>query len=176
MKLRLLPVLITAAVSSVVLFGGWFAYLSMAMENPLKETVDKLPNASLVDLKIGQESVEIALKLDQNADLKQIYNQLGSSVRDKLDGRSMELTIIDQPSAKLEKAWSEVLFTIAEAMGSKQYSRIPLVLNELVKENKLGGVNVTMDDKNVYIELNDGSDYKVVILPRQPAVMEAWGK
>ena len=39
MKLRLLPVVLSVIISAGVLFGGWFAYTSFAMENPLSDII-----------------------------------------------------------------------------------------------------------------------------------------
>ncbi len=52
MKLRLLPVVMSVIISAGVLFGGWFAYTSLAMENPLSDIISKVPGVASSTMKL----------------------------------------------------------------------------------------------------------------------------
>lgn len=174
MELRPLPVLISVAVTSAVLFGGWFAYRSLAMENPLSETVHGIPGVVKADMTIDSDTVHLELALEPDADLRAIMAQIREEGQDIIEDRNIELTIDNNASPELDGWWSRMLFDVAEAMEHRRYSDIPKTLN--ANKDLLEGLSVhtSMDDENVYIRLNHGNHSKFVVLPREPAMLGVW--
>ena len=175
MKLRLLPVVITVLLSSGVLFGGWFAYQSFAMEDPFLEkvaAVEGIAGEPVVEIQREQAVVRIAL--EPGASLREAYQAIVEAGASSLGDRDVVVEAASESSEALEAWWSGALFDVAQAMETKQYSRIPERLRELAKANGSMQVNTEMDDTNVYITLVDGPNSKHVILPRQPAMMGVW--
>ncbi|WP_166239458.1 hypothetical protein [Paenibacillus turpanensis] len=174
MKLRLLPILTSVIVSSVVLFGGWFVYHSVAKENPLLETVQAIEGVEKAEMQYGRTSVELELTLAPDVDLSKVIKEIRSKGASYLDNRSLEVDVAESASEELEKLWSKALFDVAEAMETKQYSRIPDALQK--QAEGLGVVvDTRMDELNVYITMKDGTGAtKHVIMPRKPATLGVW--
>ncbi|MNJ62803.1 hypothetical protein D3C77_586580 [compost metagenome] len=82
--------------------------------------------------------------------------------------RELQVEVEDQASDRLNDVWEEVLFSVAEAMESKQYTEITTALDALQEEHTNVTANTDMDDNNVYITLSDGQVSKFIILPRVP--------
>lgn len=83
MKLRLLPVILSVVVSASVLFGGYFAYQSVAMENPPQNVVTSIPGVELVQMNLSGTKAELELKLASDTSLRDVYQQIqkqGASV------------------------------------------------------------------------------------------------
>lgn len=76
MKLRLLPLLVSVTISATLLFGGWFAYQSFAMENPLSAIVSSTPGVEHVQTRISSEAALIELKLASGTSLREVYNRI----------------------------------------------------------------------------------------------------
>jgi hypothetical protein len=171
MKLRLVPILITVATTSALLFGGWFFYHSMVMENPLKNAIQGVHGVKQVTTNINSNQIAIDLKLTNDTDLLDLYAKITKEGSALLSNRDLKLNLDSQSSPELEKWWSATLFEVAQAMETKHYADIPQVLK--AKAQKIPGLNVTteMDDKNVYVRLTDGVYSKYIILPRKPAQM-----
>jgi hypothetical protein len=175
-KLRLLPMVISVAVSSVVLFGGWFGYHSLAVENPLMSIVQGVPGVQDAQIDLKSDEVDVSLKLDPHAgaSLRQVYQAIvtqGSSIIGK---RAVKLNVTNESSAALDRWWSSALFDVAQAMETKQYASIPKVLNQRKAELPGLSVSAEMDDNNVYVQLTDGNKSKYVILPRTGAKTGVW--
>ncbi|MEX2460365.1 MAG: hypothetical protein WD469_03550 [Paenibacillaceae bacterium] len=171
MKLRLIPILITVAASSALLFGGWFFYHSMVMENPIKAVILGVQGVNQVTTDINSKQVSIDLDLGKDADLRNLYSTISTEGASLLRNRELKLNLESQSSPELEQWWSTALFEVAQAMDTKHYAVIP----ETLKNKALGmpglAVETAMDETNVYVRLTDGENSKYIILPRTPAQM-----
>jgi hypothetical protein len=174
MKLRLLPVIFSVAVSSAVLFGGWFTYNSLAMENPLANIINKAPGVESSTLDFSSNQANIKLTLKPDADLREIVQKITKDGSSMIGQRKVNFDVSGQSSPELDAWWSKALFDVAQAMETRQYAEIPKALQSHAAELSGLQVNTEMDENNVYIRLTDGKYSKFVILPRIPAQMGVW--
>jgi hypothetical protein len=174
MKLRPIPILITVAASSALLFGGWFLYNSKVVENPINHAIMGVQGVEQVTTNINNTQVSIDLQLSKDADLRNLYSTISKEGTSLLSNRELKLNLNSQSSPELEQWWSTVLFEVAQAMDTRHYADIPQVLK--AKDNQIPGLTVMseMDDINVYVRLTDGTHSKYIILPRTPAQMGVW--
>ncbi|AFC29939.1 hypothetical protein [Paenibacillus mucilaginosus] len=178
MKLRLLPVILSVLVSSSLLFGGYFAYQSFAMENPLQKTVSGIKGVELVAMDLSGTSAAMEIKLEKGTSLREVYHQIQSQGGTALARKDLKLKVTNPGSARLEQWWSTALFDIAQAMETKQYAQIPATLKEKAAQADQTGGAITatteMDENYVYITLTDGEASKYIMLPRAAAKMGVW--
>jgi hypothetical protein len=174
MKLRLLPIIISVVVSAVVLFGGWFAYNSYAMEHPLTDIANKAPGVESSTATLSSTQVILELKLKQDANLREIVQQISKQGSSIIAQRELIVRVTGQSSAELDAWWSKALFDVAQAMETKQYANIPLTLQ--AKAASVSGLTVDtqMDSKYVYVRLSKGTSSKFIMLPRVSAKMGVW--
>lgn len=174
MKLKLMPILLAVACSSVILFGGWFVYRSYAMETPLATMVSEAPGVEEADINLTNNSIHINLKLNEEANLREIYEHIQTEGAGILGKRQLNITLENNSSPALDQWWSVVLFDIAQAMETRNYSTIPVTLQE--KAADLSGLQTIteIDDTNVYIQLTYQDKSKYIILPRVPAQLGVW--
>jgi hypothetical protein len=174
LNLKLTPIILAVVGSSAILFGGWFVYHSVAMENPLNEALNGTPGVESSEASIGGDKVVFDLKLNSQAQLREIVHELEKKNSDVAGNRDLELRVQSNSSPALEEWWSRALFDVAQAMETSQYANIPASLEQ--KSGQLTGLKVQseMDEKNVYIQLTEGEHVKFVILPRNPAKMGVW--
>ncbi|MEW9698935.1 hypothetical protein [Paenibacillus sp. SI8] len=170
MKLRLLPVVLSVIVSSAVLFGGWFAYTSLAMENPLSDIIGKAPGVVSSTMKFDSNEVNIDLTLKPDANLRDIVNQIQTEGSSVIGKRTIHVEVTGTPSAKLEAWWSKALFEVAQAMETKHYADIPATLQKYAADVPNMKVDSEMDNSYVYIRLSDGESTKFVMLPRSSQI------
>lgn len=175
MKIRLLPVIISVCVSAVLLFGGYFAYRSVAMENPLHSVVSGIPGVELVSLKLNGDKAEVEVKLAPEASLREVYQRIESEGASVLKGRELELKTADSPDTALDQWWSSALFEVAQAMETMHYADIPKSLEARAEASGSGlKVETEMDEKYVYVTLRNGEAVKRIMLPRTPAKLGVW--
>lgn len=174
MKLRLWPIAASVIVSSVVLFGGWFLYDSLAMEDPLSRIVQQQPGIEHSKIDIGSRTVTIELTPAPDANLREIYKSISEQGSSIIGDRNVNLVVSDTSSSELDRWWSSALFDVAEAMESKHYAAIPTAL-EAKKTSYPGlAVSTEMDDRYVYVHMTDGAHDKFELLPRQSSMIGVW--
>ncbi|MBP1994776.1 hypothetical protein [Paenibacillus eucommiae] len=174
MKLRLLPVAISVIVSFVILFGGWFAYHSLAMEQPLTGVINKLPGVEHSSIAMNSAQVKIELTLKEDADLREIVRNINLEGASIVGKRQLVIKPVGNTSPELEAWWSKALFDVAQAMENRQYSDIPKNLEELALSDQGMKVDTQMDDSYVYVRLTDGTNSKFLMLPRISAKIGVW--
>ncbi|SDW29326.1 hypothetical protein [Paenibacillus sp. CF384] len=175
MKIRLLPAIITAVITAGLLVGGWYIHRNVATIEPLERIVAETPGVIEGVPVIDRSSVTIALKLDRDASLRDVYDTIATKGDDMIGKRELKLEFRnDNTTKQLDAVWSTMLFDIAQAMEHRNYADIPATLKQV--QNKFAGVTAEseMDDVNVYITLKDSKSEKHIVLPRTPNTLGAW--
>ncbi|CAM4400986.1 hypothetical protein FHS16_001842 [Paenibacillus endophyticus] len=175
MRPRVIPIVITAAISAGVLFGGWAIYNQVALAAPL-EQVAKNVNGVIASDKpvIAGDKVTLSLELADDASLRDVYEHIEANGKKVFDERQLILNIKQNTDKELDEIWFAAMFDIAEAMENKTYSGIPAAMNKAAAANKDVEVTTEMDDVNVYVTLRNSDAVKYVVLPRMSVQLEAW--
>ncbi|WP_139999498.1 hypothetical protein [Paenibacillus paridis] len=175
LKPRVIPIIVTAAITAVVLFGGWAIYNQVAVAAPLEQVVNGVSGVASSDKPVmNRNQVDIRLSLAPDANLKDVYQSIASNGKKVFGDRTLSLAFDGDSSKQLDQLWNQSLFAVAEAMENKTYSSIPAAMNEAAKSMTNVSVTTEMDDINVYVTLKDKEAVKYVVLPRNSAQLEAW--
>src|SRR5690554_2145631 len=125
LKIRPIPLIVSIVISSVVLFGGWFIYHSMALKNPLSDIVLNLDGVEQAEMEVEKDRVVIEFNLSADASLREIMQKIRTEGSSVIDQRILQVHVNNPPSKALDQWWSTALFDVAQAMETKQYSQIP---------------------------------------------------
>ncbi|MCA0754371.1 hypothetical protein KP806_04870 [Paenibacillus sp. N4] len=175
MRPRVIPVLITAAITASVLFGGWAIYNQVAIAAPLDKVVNDVDGViSSGKPVMTKDNVVIDVVLDPDANVRAVYEAIAANGSGVFGDRKLELNIETKSDKQLDDIWSKALFQVAEAMETKTYSNIPGAVKEAAAGSVDVSVSTEMDDNNVYVTLKNGDTVKYIVLPRNPAMLEVW--
>jgi len=175
MRPRVMPVIITAAITASVLFGGWAIYNQVAVAAPLEQVVKEVQGVVSSDKPVmNRDQVTIQLELTPDANIRDIYESIAANGKDVFGDRKLKLEIKGKSNKQLDDLWYASMFKVAEAMETKTYSSIPNAMNDAAKSMKDVKVTTEMDDTNVYITIKNTEAVKYVVLPRTPGQLEAW--
>ncbi|GIQ67599.1 hypothetical protein DUZ99_11040 [Xylanibacillus composti] len=175
MKLRLLPIVISVVLASGVLFGGWFAYHSVALKNPLHDHIAGIEGIQAVEaVAVERDAVRVTLSLSNDASLRAIREQIVEGNPSIFQNRELILNLDMTSSEDLEQWWSQALFDVAEAMATRQYGSIPTVLEGRAHVWPNPTVHTEMDEQYVYVRLQAGEHAKYIMLPREPVMLGVW--
>ncbi|GGJ12048.1 hypothetical protein [Paenibacillus hunanensis] len=165
MKLRALPVIITALVSVAVLFGGFFAYRQLTLYKPLMNMVTAYPGVNSAQISINQKEVDLKLDLKSNADLGSIMEQFNKQSMPIVGARKVKLEVEDHSDQQLNNIWENAMFPVSQAMANRQYTDIPKTMQQIAGKNSGITAKAQMDDRNVYVSISNGKASKFLILP-----------
>ncbi|GGF89119.1 hypothetical protein GCM10010916_03030 [Paenibacillus abyssi] len=149
-------------------------YRNFAVQQPLEKFVAQLDGVQSAKPVIDGRTVRVELQLKQGADLRDIYEKIATEGTPMLGGRELQLELKKSSNEKLDQLWSSMLFKVAEAMETRQYSKIPAAMQQLEQANEGLTVHTEMDDTNVYITMSDGKASKYIVLPRIPGTLGVW--
>lgn len=148
-----------------LLFGGWFLYQKMEIEEPIRAEVGQLQSATLGQLNIGKEKIQIDLKVTKPETFPQEYRDLVAKTS-KLAGEKEVEIRVDNQSETMRDIWKNGQFVFTEAIDLHQYSRIPEMVSEWKTSHKLDEASALMDDANIYVYLKKGTEDFYTIVPR----------
>lgn len=173
-KLRPMPLIVSLITSSVLLFGGWFAYQSFALQKPIDHILENIPGVEQAESQVLRDEIHIELQLLPEANLREIVHHITTEGHAVIADRTWQIDIVNQSSPALDRWWSTALFDIAQAMELKQYSDIPAML--AAHQTLLPGLQVIteMDSTHVYIQLIHENNSKFMMLPRKSHSLEVW--
>ncbi|MDO7905026.1 hypothetical protein Q5741_01200 [Paenibacillus sp. JX-17] len=174
MKLRVFPIVLTAIIMAVVLFGGWFLYRQMAIKSPLEKIVTQYPGVTSAQLDINQSTVSLKLDLKPETNISGLVDQIKKEGKSMIGSRTLKLDVVDHSNSQLDQWWSEAMFPVAEAMENRKYTEIRSALEQLEHNNRNIKIQTAMDDSNVYVSLSEGKASKFIILPREAQKMGVW--
>ncbi|MBB6735471.1 hypothetical protein [Cohnella zeiphila] len=174
MKLRIVPMAVTAALSAALLFGGWYAYGHYGVEKPLDRIAQAVPGVETAQTSRSASEVKLNVSLSPDADLASVYRQIEQNGAQSIGGKKLELAVNAPSDPTLEKMWGQALFNVAEAMDHRTYSGIQDAMTELEQKHPGLTTATEMDDTNVYVTLKYQDAVKYVILPREPQKLEVW--
>lgn len=173
MKFRIIPIVLTAVITGSLLFGGWFVYKQVSLQNPLQKIVTEYEGVNSAQLDITRNEVVVKLDIKPGTRLPGLVQQIMTEGKSIVGKRTLKLDVKDHPTANINDFWDKAMFPVAEAMENKRYTQIVEKLKEM-EQNSTVKVTTEMDDKNVYISLTDGEASKFIILPRDPGVLGVW--
>ncbi|QRG69954.1 hypothetical protein [Brevibacillus choshinensis] len=148
-----------------LLFGGWFLYQKIEIEEPIRTEIGQLQSASLAHLDVGKDRIEIDLKVTKPEAFPQEYRELLEMTSKLSEGKQVVISV-DNQSADLKNIWTNGQFVFTEAMELHQYSRIPQLVGQWKKEHQLDAASALMDDNNIYVYLKKGTEDFYTIVPR----------
>lgn len=174
-KIRIMPILITLAVSTLVLFGGWSLFRHQVKEAPLQAAIAAIPEVSAAHLTWQSKQLLITLEVEPDSNLRAAVQEAYKMAKEQEKDAEVSIQIQDaHTTAPLEAWWSKALFSVAEAMSHQKYSDIPAKLEQ--QKNALSGMNVVteMDEHFVYVTLKYGTGTKMIVLPLAGERMGVW--
>ena len=174
MKIKWIPAVIAVIVTSGLLFGGWYGYKQIVLEQPFEKIVNQLDGIKAAKPVFENSRITVELQLEDGADLRDIYQGIRTEGASVIGNRELQLDIRENSNDRLDHLWSSMLFEVAQAMETREYSDIPSAMKKLEQENEGVTVRTEMDEINVYITMHDGESTKYIVLPRIPAVMGVW--
>lgn len=160
-------VVIVSIVSLLFLFGGWYLYQNISVKNPINEAVSSLDGIKVTNLAIDKNNVNLSINLYDVDDFQVTYELIEKTVDPYLQSRSLNIEIVNNGNQSLNYAWNRSYFYIAEAIDKKEYSLIPLAIDNMKEEYKLDQAAYTMDEKNIYIDLHQGDAALYIVIPRE---------
>ncbi|OAB44317.1 hypothetical protein [Paenibacillus glacialis] len=173
MKFRILPIALTVIITGSLLFGGWFVYKQVKVQNPLEKIVTEYEGVNTAQLNITRNEVVVKLDIEPGTRLPGLVQQITTEGKSIVGKRTLKLDVKEHPTANINEFWDKAMFPVAEAMENKRYTQIVDKLKEMEQDSTVK-VTTEMDDKNVYISLTDGEASKFIILPRDPNVLGVW--
>ena len=101
MKLRIVPIMLTVVISASVLFGGWFLYRHMALQNPLATVVSKYDGVKSSHIDIKQDTVTLNLELAPDTNLQGLVQHIKQEGKSVIGKRELRIQVEDHSSEAL---------------------------------------------------------------------------
>lgn len=174
MKLKIGPIVVTAALSAALLFGGWFIYQYVGIEQPLDRMARQIDGVQSVDVQATGAEIKIELSLTPEAKISNVYREVKREGANLIGSKKILIQTKGVQDEELDDLWGYVLFDVAQAMENRQYTEIRAAMDRLMQSHDGLTALTEIDEDYVYVTLRKDEAVKYVVLPRQPAVLGVW--
>ena len=165
MQLRKVPVIASLLVTMALLFGGWFLYQKVEVEEPIRTEISAMKSATLADLLMNKEQLLIKLTVTNPDKFPEEYMKLMNHISQDITNKKVAVELTNQDAA-LKQVWMDGTFALTEALELHQYSKVPKIVGDWKVKNHLDKASTAMDQDNIYVFLKRGSGEYYTIVPR----------
>lgn len=158
-------VIIVMSVSLILLFAGWFLYQENNIKEPIINNVNKVNGVTVDEIIVNTKVIELNLSLQHIEDLQVTYKEILNVIEPHVNNRELKININSNPSDEIIDAWNSSYFYIAEAIKQNKYSLVPETIDNLKQDYSLDYANCTMDEKNIYINLQKSNSSFYIAIP-----------
>lgn len=170
-----MPVLLTFAIASGLLFGGYFSYQAYAIDQPLEQGIAATDGVAGAEVDTSRERIVVRLRLKEEARLMDVHRAVREQLAERGGGRdAVILLAADGSSPELEAIWQRALFDLAEAMENRRYGDVPRLLDALGKRYPGLAAEAAMDEARVYVTLRLSGAALHRVLPLAGERLGAW--
>lgn len=163
MKLRPMPMIMSLLLTLAFLFGGWSAYQHFYVEQPIRAYIEEKENVELKNIQFSNDQVKVELAFRDPDTFAADYKAIKDYIADHTGKTvSIQLPVVER---SMKELWEEEYFFIAEAMKKQEYSEIPRIMDKIKKERQIEKTVSRMDDENIYVFLQKGSEHLYAVLP-----------
>jgi hypothetical protein len=166
-----ITIMLSLLATLTLLFGGWFLYTKMEVEEPLRHFIGQMKSAELADLQVEKEQLVIQLDVTKPELFPEEYRALVKTVQELAPGKQVDIRIADRDQV-LQEIWANGVFLFTEAVDLHQYSKIPTLLGEWKNTYQLDDASAQMDEANIYVYLKRDQAEFFTIIPRTSARQE----
>lgn len=164
-KIEFKIVVLVVVVSCLVIFTGQFLYQRLYVNNPLTKELKQLPEVTNLEIEENNHNAHITITLGKVKNLEKSYLEINKVV-EKREGRLAKLEIIDNPNSLLEDIYREMNFSIQEGIVTGNFAEMYLKLESFAQERGLKEWSVSMDQNNIYLQMQEKDHYLYRVIPR----------
>lgn len=157
-EFKIITAIISLFITLAILLGGYNLYNKYMVEQPLTARLTALPNVKSAKISKVDKEYLIQLQLNQVDNIQDSYNQIESTINEKIKNDKYNIEIQDASSKELSQFYNDLQPVLYQGLSGQQY----LWLDEQIKERSSDkGIEsrLYVDDKRVYLQLEDADTY-----------------
>lgn len=160
-------VLVSFFLTLGLLLGGNYLYNLQQFNRPLENSYTEHPDILSYTIKNEKELVHIEIELKRVTNLDKTHLDIVQSTRAILGHSNFSLSIVDNSSEKLDRAWSKINFHIEKAVSDGDYPAAAVAIEDIASEHDIE-VSFSVTPDYVYLAAYDEDHYLYKIRERNP--------
>lgn len=165
--LRVRNVLLSGAVTLVLLFLATSVFHITFVESSLRRTVMAVPGVTAVAAAPQGAETVVTVKLGPVANLGDTYKQLESAINQALGGRPYSVVLQDNPDQTLSNAYYNVHFAVEEAAVQGDFVSMLAQVDKVMHEAHGISYRIYVEPEQILVQMQDSGHYLYRVVPRQ---------
>lgn len=166
LKLRWPLVLASLGATLLILFGGNFVLQHQTVDEPLAQRFAAVEAVESFEVQGGRDERTLLVRMGPVADLRHAYTEIQTEATHVLGKDNYTLRVVDTRTADLEEAYYRVHLHVQEGLATGQFSRMAEQMAAELGNLPVDQHRVSVDGKNLYVQLHSGDHYLYEIIPR----------
>ncbi|MDW7675760.1 MAG: hypothetical protein SCK28_14620 [Bacillota bacterium] len=152
-------IVVAAVICSLLLFGLYFAYSKLLVDNPLAAKLEVI--SQVQEIEIDSKDKVVTIMLSDKKNLPDTYRRIEREAA----SAAYKLELIDNPSETLEEFYNRSQFIVNEGLALGKFTEMLAQLEDLARENEIQG-KYYIDDQYIYLDLEQGANSLIAVMPR----------
>lgn len=149
-----------------LLFGAYFFYTQIFVQEPLSVTLDNSELIGEYRLEKSQKEPVLKVRLNKVSNLAGQFEHLLTSANEVLTKKNLHLELSSNPNEKLVDFYQEINPVLYEALSLNNFSDLHEKLRESGLQYGLSVAKLTISRDYLYLQLEDNDNYLYCILNR----------
>ncbi len=156
--------ILSAALTVAVLSIAYYGYQDLGVKKPLEKALVADPDVLSCDVRRASK-LTVEVYLSPVNELAVVYTRLGGIVQEKA-GPDFELIVKDERNDTLEGLYHSIHYYLEEAAIRGNFGEMMESTRNTLSEKGLSDFEITVDKKNIYVQMSLGDAYLYEILDR----------
>ncbi len=158
-NLRWKYVVLWSVLALIILVSGNYCFEVLTVKRPLEQKLAQMPNVSNVHISFGQSSTVMTVTLTHVADVQRVYSSIDEQAQKILGNRNYEIKLADHSTKILDDAYESIHYYVEEARVRGNFGQMAERCISMLEDSKINDFKLTVDDKNIYVQMSLGDKY-----------------
>lgn len=151
-KLNKKIILLSFAITTLLLFGGWFTIQFFGTEKPIMDYLAQHETIEIIDLKIEHGNLDLEIRFIDEPEFAVHYVEVSQYLQQLRGLRHVQITI-DPEQSEHHPWWLTHSASILEHLHAKKYTQIEKTINSWQSSGIVSAGTLAMNSNYLYIYL-----------------------
>ncbi|MGS0764680.1 hypothetical protein [Syntrophomonas curvata] len=161
-EIKILRLIITIIVALGILLGGYNLYQKYMVEKPLNEKLLHMEEVNKVDVNKVNKLYSIQVRLGKVENIQKSYADIDSIIDSSIKG-NYAIEIKDGRNQRLGKFFDDLQPALYQGLAQKEFLWLAEQLEQRSQSQNIKS-QLRVDNKRVYLQLEDGDSYLYSII------------
>lgn len=173
-EIKIFYLIISIIVALGILLGSYNLYQKYMVEEPLIEKLLLIQEINKIDINKVNKLYTFKVYLGKVENIQKSYAEIDSTIDDTIKGE-YNIEIKDERNQRLDKFFDDLQPALYQGLAQKEFLWLDQQINQRSRNQDIKA-RLLVDNKRVYLQLEDGNSYLYSVIEHTTAAEQETGR